>query len=56
MTRGALYAAIRTASPEEVDAAIASLLDAGVIRETGAGSLRTTDAVRRLESLSLIVL
>jgi hypothetical protein len=50
-----LYAAIREGlTPSEIDAAVARLAESGVIRQDEYGALRTTSALRHLDTLGLI--
>jgi hypothetical protein len=50
-----LYAAIREGlTPSEIDAAVARLAESGIIRQDEYGALRTTAAVRHLDTLGLI--
>jgi hypothetical protein len=52
-----LHAAIRDGpTPTDIDAAVVSLLDAGVVHRDRRGSLRTTPAVQRLDRLRLIAI
>jgi hypothetical protein len=50
-----LYAAIRDgATPTDIDRAVLSLTEAGVIHQDAHGSLHTTTALQRLDALGLI--